>query len=126
MLLLRAGGCVMLLALFASLMPTSWMALTHRWLGLGVFPESALVEYLTRSISILYAIHGGLLLIVSSDIPRFTPVIRYLGISTCATGLILLVIDIYAGLPLTWTLVEGPMVMLIGIMIVALLRASEA
>lgn len=125
MLLLRVGGCVMLLAALAIIMPTSWMVLVHRWLGLGAFPHSALVEYLTRSISALYAFHGGLLLMVSLDIPRFAPVVRYLGVATLATGFILLVIDIYADLPWIWILIEGPMVMLVGILIIGLLQASE-
>ncbi len=115
----------MLLAALAIIMPTSWMVLVHRWLGLGAFPHSALVEYLTRSISALYAFHGGLLLMVSLDIPRFAPVVRYLGVATLATGFILLVIDIYADLPWIWILIEGPMVMLVGILIIGLLQASE-
>ena len=113
----------MLLATFAAFMPTEWMAGTHEWLGLGDFPASPLVEYLTRSISVLYAIHGGLLLLVSTDIIRFGPVIRYLGITTTIIGGALLCIDIYAGLPTFWVIFEGPPVILIGLTILGLLQA---
>jgi len=41
--LLRVSGGVMLLALFVIVLPTEWMAATHRWLGLGEFPASPLV-----------------------------------------------------------------------------------
>ena len=47
----------MLTALFAVFLPVRWMAETHEWLGLGEFPESPLVDYLTRSASLLYAWH---------------------------------------------------------------------
>ena len=73
--LLRLSGTVMLLAFAAILMPTDWMAANHRRLGLGPFPESALVEYLTRSISALYGIHGGLYLVVSIRVKRYADVI---------------------------------------------------
>ena len=113
----------MLFATFAIIMPTEWMALTHTWLGLGEFPGSPLVEYLTRSISAVYAIHGGILLLVSFDISRFAPMIRYLGVTTAIIGGALLCIDIYAGLPTYWVIFEGPPVILIGLTILGLLQA---
>ena len=38
--LLRFGGCIMLTAFGAMLLPVEWMKATHRWLGLGDFPTS--------------------------------------------------------------------------------------
>ena len=124
MVLLRVGGCAMLLATLAIVLPTRWMASIHQWLGLGTFPAFPIVEYLTRSISALYAIHGGLLLLVSSDIPRFAPIVRYLGVTTSLLGISLLAIDVFAGLPVYWVLFEGPPVILIGGLILGLLEAS--
>ena len=113
----------MLLATFAIIMPIEWLERTHTWLGLGEFPGSPLVEYLTRSISVLYAVHGGILLHVSYDISRFAPLIRYLGVTTAIIGGALLCIDIYAGLPTFWVIFEGPPVILIGLTILGLLQA---
>ena len=59
-LLLRFAGVVLLLAYGAVFLPAVWMAATHRWLELGDFPAFPIVDYLTRSISILYGIKGGL------------------------------------------------------------------
>ena len=115
----------MLLAALAVVLPTSWMAATHGWLGLGRFPESPLVEYLTRSLSALYVFHGGILLLTASDLARFAPLVRYLGNATLLVGAALLMIDLYAGLPAAWIAIEGPSVMLIGLAIVRLLKASE-
>ena len=53
--LLRICGAIMLSAFATLFLPVDWMAATHRWLGLGEFPESPLVDYLARSI---LAAHG--------------------------------------------------------------------
>lgn len=125
-ILLRTGGVSMLLATFAIFMPVRWMAGTHVWLGLGEFPESPLVDYLTRSASLLYAWHGGLLLVLSSDIRRYRPVLLYLGLVTAIGGLILLGIDLHAGMPSFWTLAEGPPVALLGCLMVLLVLRSPS
>jgi len=124
--LLRANAGVLLLALLAVFLPTEWMAWTHRWLGLGAFPASPLVDYLTRSASALYAVHGGLVLILSLDVRRFAPVIRYVAWAGVAFGVLILGIDVTAGLPLYWVLVEGPAVLALGLVLLWLARGVEA
>jgi len=124
--LLRVSGAVMLLAFAAMIMPTDWMAASHRRLGMGPFPESALVEYLTRSISALYGIHGGLYLVVSMRVKRYADVILYLGAMNVLFGLLMVGIDVYAGIPWFWTLVEGPSVIFVGILFIALTRKLPA
>ncbi len=123
--LLRIGGVMMGSAFFTIFLPTEWMASTHRWLGLGEFPESPLVEYLTRSISGLYCIHGGLLFVLSLDVRRYSAVITFFAYADVAFGLILIWIDLRAGLPLFWTLSEGPPVFLIGLVMLWLLRPDH-
>lgn len=125
-ILLRVSGVFMLLATFAIFMPVSWMAGSHEWLGLGEFPESPLVDYLTRSISFVYAMHGGLLLVVAGNIQRYRPILLYLGLVTVAGGLLLTGIDLHAGMPTWWTLAEGPPVTLGGILITWLVLRSTS
>lgn len=121
-ILLRIGAITMLTAFFAIFLPVRWMATTHEWLGLGEFPASPLVDYLTRSASMLYAWHGGLLLVLSFDVRRYRSVLFYLAITTIFGGVLLLGIDLYAGMPLSWTLAEGPPVTLIGCLMLWLVR----
>src|SRR5262249_3085991 len=47
-----------LCALVAVLVPWSWMAAAHRWLGLGEKPTDPVVEHLARSVSALDAFLG--------------------------------------------------------------------
>ena len=121
-LLLRVSGVVMLLAFFAIFLPTEWMARTHRWLGLGDFPASPLVDYLTRSASALYAIYGGLLVLLARDVRRFAPVIVYLAVTGLAFGVVMIGVDFAAGMPHYWSVGEGPLVLVLSWVILWLAR----
>ena len=122
-ILLRFAGGVMLLAFGAIFMPTEWMVANHRRLGLGEFPASPLVEYLTRSVSALYGIHGGLYLVVARDIRRYAGVLAYLAAMNIVFGLLMVGIDLHAGMPWYWILGEGPPVLAFGVLLLGLLRS---
>jgi hypothetical protein len=79
--------------------PVSWMAATHRWLGLGEMPTSPVVEYLARSLSAFYAIMGALLLVMASDLERYRPLVRFLGMAFALMSLVLLGVDVAVGMP---------------------------
>jgi hypothetical protein len=119
-LFLRLFGGVTSFAIVAVLLPTDWMAATHAWLGLGAMPRAPLTEYLTRSIAGLYGIHGGAILLASADIRRFGPLVTYLAVADGLFGVALIAIDVFAGLPWYWTALEGPSVMVTGVIILAL------
>jgi len=110
-LLLRLTGGVMLLAVPASLLPVCWMAATHEWLGLGEFPDGPIVIYLARSIALLYAMFGGLKVLVATNPPGFRVIIRYVAIVEMVFGAAMLPIDLLAGMPWHWTALEGPPVL---------------
>ncbi len=121
-LVLRGCGAILCLSFFAVLMPTSWMESVHRQLKVGAFPESFLVEYLTRSVSALYAVHGVLYFVLARDVRRYASVITYVAWSTIAFGVAMLVIDLKAGAPGYWTLLEGPGILLFGVLYLVLVR----
>ncbi len=111
-----------LFALVAVFMPLSWMAATHHWLGLGQMPTGPVVEYLARSLSATYAVFGALCLVVASDLERYRPVVRFLGVAFALMGLVLLGVDVAAGLPWWWIAVEGPALIGVGTLMVFLAR----
>jgi hypothetical protein len=115
--LLRFAGCVLLLAFGAMFLPQDWMASTHEWLGMGTFPRSPVVDYLTRSVAALYGFHGGLMLVVAGNPERYSGIVRYFAFLNVALGLILVGIDMHAGMPGWWTLGEGPPIIAFGIVI---------
>jgi hypothetical protein len=122
--LLRLAGAVVVLAFLAVVLPVDWMAATHRWLGLGEFPRAPIVDYLARSVAVLYGFHGVLVLIVSRDPVKYRTIIWYLAVMNMLSGAIILAIDIHAGLPPMWILLEGPPVTAFGIVIGLLNRQS--
>jgi hypothetical protein len=124
--LLRIGGATMLCALVGVVMPTRWMAVAHEALGIGSFPASPLVDYLIRSVALLYAIHGGIFLLLSRDIERYLSLIVWLAALNLAFGLSMIVIDLHAGLPWFWTVAEGPPIIVSAITMIVLARAHRS
>ncbi len=105
---LRSFGSVDLLAMAAAAMPDEWLRTGHALCGLGEFPEGPLPVYLARSASMLYAFHGAVLWCLSMDVRRYRPVIRFIAAGTVLFGAVLVLVDLSSGIPLWWTLMEGP------------------
>ena len=70
-------GLLMALAIVPAVMPLSWIEATHRFLGMGRFPNGFLPEYLARMTSAMYAMMGAILLFLAWDVRRFAPVIKF-------------------------------------------------
>jgi hypothetical protein len=120
---LRLGGVITVTSFLAMFLPVEWMASIHRAIGLGEFPRAPVVDYLARSIAALYGFHGVLLLIVSTDVVRYRSLVWYVAILNVVFGLMLVVIDLNAGMPLLWTLFEGPSIVVYGILVALLNNA---
>lgn len=107
-ILVRLQGFILTAAAFPALMPTDWMDFLHSQLNIGPFPWAPIVEYLTRSVSTLYAVHGILLVFISFDLERYRPLLGVLILLHGMLGLVMLGIDCWAMMPWWWTLSEGP------------------
>ena len=113
--LLRISGIILLTALVPVAMPFSWMQVIHRYLGMGELPAGPIMGYLTRSLSLFYAMHGALIIFVSLDIRRYLPVVKFLAVVAILFGVSMVVLDSAVGMPLYWILCEGPFVIPLGI-----------
>jgi hypothetical protein len=111
--MLRVSAVLTGAAILAVFMPMSWMAFIHDRLEMGPLPQAPVVEYLARSTSAFYAMHGGLLWLASTDLRRFAPLITYIAWTGLACGVGFLVMDHLAGMPKEWALSEGPVVIAI-------------
>ncbi len=120
LILLRYLGSACLLALVAVFMPYTWMDLTHRWLEMGTLPSEPIVGYLARSLSLFYALLGGLLWLCSFDPHRHRSVLCFLGAAFMFFGLVMWGVDFVEGMPPYWKHLEGPMVILFGALILSL------
>jgi hypothetical protein len=119
-ILLRIAGACIVMAFPTLLMPVEWMAVVHERVGLGEFPRAPVVDYLARSTAGLYGFHGVLLLVVSTDPVRFSPIVTYVGALNVIFGLMLIAIDLHAGMPPIWSMLEGPPIIAFGIVLFVL------
>jgi hypothetical protein len=112
--LLRASGVLLLTAVIPAAMPLAWMQEIHRQLGMGELPDGPIVGYLTRSLSALYAVHGGLVFFVSLDVRRFLPVVKCLAVLSVVFGIGMIALDVAVQMPLFWVVCEGPFIVVLG------------
>jgi hypothetical protein len=105
---LRVCGGIDLLAAVPFLMPTSWIHFGHELCGFGRFPTGPVPEYLARSTSLLWAVHGALLVYLSRDVRKEVAVIRFIAVVTIVAGVLLCGLAWQVGLPGWWVLMEGP------------------
>src|SRR5262245_26932044 len=97
--LLRLSGGLELLAVPFIVFPLSGMNFIHeRYLGLGPLPSGPIVEYLARTLSAVYAVHGAVLVGLSLNVGRYRPLIAFVGLLHVVAGCALLGIDVSAGL----------------------------
>ena len=119
---LRAEGCVMLVATVAIFFPDSWMVAGHRLAGLaGEYPQAPITEYLARSLSMLYASVGFFVFVLSFDLVRYRRLVYFVGLGHLVVTALLVFIDVQAEMPLVWTLPEVLSPALVGVVVLALL-----
>ena len=101
-------GIGLMTATIPILFPANLMATIHGWLGLGDFPDSPITIYLARSTSLLYAVHGFIMMLTGWKYEQLNLLAPILGWLHFGLGLIMLGIDLNAGMPWYWTALEGP------------------
>ena len=124
-LLLGIIGIGLLMATIPLFFPVSWMAAIHGWLGLGEFPETPITLYLARSTSLLYAIHGSIMLLTALKIDQLGTLVPLLGWIHVVIGLAMLGIDLSARMPWYWTAAEGVPISLAGLLLLWLWKKSQ-
>jgi hypothetical protein len=104
---MRLNAGILLAAALPVVFPTDLMAEMHSLLGLGLFPRQPLVEYLARSISACYAMHGVVIAMIAADVRTYRPLIPQLYILHLGFAITLVGIDLFAGMPWWWVIAEG-------------------
>jgi len=122
--LLRLYGGAGVLAIVFGLMPFGWLQAMHGWLRLGELPASPVVVYLLRATCGLYAGLGGAILLASADIRRYAALVSFIGWLSVAYGVYIGVADVLGGLPVWWVVGEGPVLVAMGIVVLALQRSA--
>ena len=117
---LRFDAAALSVAWLAIFLSRDFMNQSNDLLGLDPLPATPIVDYLTRSLAVMYASRGLFVWLASLDVERYRPLVLLIGWSNVLLGAMLFGIDLYAGMPWWWKLGEGPGVILIGLVIVGL------
>jgi hypothetical protein len=124
-LLLRASAVLLLIALLPAVMPFAWMERIHSDMGMGQLPNTPIVAYLTRSLSLMYAMHGAIVLFLSFNVRRHLPVIKCLAALGVVFGIGMLALDCAVGMPRFWTIGEGPFIAALGVVLLWISRSID-
>ena len=89
-------------------------------------PTGPVVEYLARSLSAFYAVMGALCLVVAADLERYRPLVRSLGVAFALMSLVVLGVDLAAGMPWWWSASEGPGGVAFGALLFVLARPADS
>ncbi|MFN3193351.1 MAG: hypothetical protein ACE361_22760 [Aureliella sp.] len=122
---LRLMGWSICLAFLPIFFPLSWMHVLHRTAGLGEAPSQPIFEYLARSTSAMYFAHGCVVLLASTDVRRYLPLIRLIAVLNIFAGAVMFGTDFSASMPLLWTLIEGPPIITGGLILLWLTRGLK-
>src|SRR5262245_23368829 len=93
-------------------------------LGLGPLPDATITRYMARSLALVYATFGLVTLYVTFDWQRYRPAVPFLAWLHVAFGCAMLAVDLDAGMPWWWTAAEGPPLVGLGFLMLALYRRA--
>jgi hypothetical protein len=124
-LLLRINAVLLMLALPAVVIPFPWMQSIHQALGMGELEHSPIIEYLARSLSLIYAMLGLVTWVIAGDLERYGPIVRMWGLAAIVCGAVLFAVDLVIEMPIFWLLAEGPYLIPLGLVIVWLHQKTD-
>jgi len=124
--LVQLNAAILLLAFPCALLPFAWMDTVHRdALGLGELTNVPITKYMARSLSLVYGMHGVLLVAITRNWERYRSAVPFLAKLHIALGAALLAVDIDAGLPWWWAASEGPGLIGYGLLVLAVSRRAD-
>ncbi len=100
------------------------MRAIHAKLGLGEAPEAPIFEYMARSLCVMYAAYGAIVLRVAHRLDRYWQLVPWIySINACIASCLIFV-DLTAPMPWQWTLCEGPSILVMASLIRWLYKMS--
>ena len=69
--------------------------------------DAPLVQYMTRSMSLLYAVMGASYWFMSCDVQRYLPLLRFTIPCTLAFDVAVIALDVWIPMPITWIVGES-------------------
>ena len=124
-IVLRLSGLLLVTAFVAVFLPYEMMASIHHQIGLGLFPQLPILDYLARSVSLFYGIHGVIVLYISFNVMKYLQFLKLLCYLGFVFGIALFVIDINAPMPSSWSFSEGPLIVSLNLVVYVIVIMLE-
>jgi hypothetical protein len=124
-IILRLSGLMLVTAFVAVFLPYETMAKIHQQIGLGSMPQLPILDYLARSVSFFYGIHGVIVLYISFNLMRYLQFLKLLCYLGFVFGIALFIIDIKAPMPANWAFSEGPLIVSLNLVVYVLVIMLE-
>ena len=122
---LRILAILQLLTGLIAVIPISWIASWHHWLGLGRIPDDATLRYVIRGGAFVQAAIGVLLWIIANDVLRYRTLVLAVGWIYLVSGPAFYLIDSIAGMPRFWSLFDAFSCLIVGILTLAFCPRAE-
>jgi hypothetical protein len=104
--LLFLFGLPAVFALVPFVMPRSWMMDIHESIGMGTLPSKPIVEYLARYASGFSAFYGLLLLLLTTDVRRYAPIITFQAVTVIVLSTVIAIFARRGGMPSWWIIAD--------------------
>ncbi len=88
-------------------------------------PDLPILDYLARSVSLFYGIHGVLILYISFNLIHNLPILKLMCYLGFIFGIAIIFIDFAAPMPLYWAFMEGPFILTLNLAVYALVIMIE-
>lgn len=125
-IILRASGILLVTAFIAVFLPYEMMDKIHQQMGLGHLPQVPILDYLARSVSLFYGIHGVIVLYVSFNLMKYLQFLKLLCYLGLVFGVAMIMIDFNAAMPASWSFAEGPLIISLNLVIYFLVKMLES
>ncbi len=106
-LLLGAIGLLDLSALVVVFVPLATLTSATRRLGLEPLPDVPLTQYMLRTASALYALHGALFLFLARDVAAYRSLIGFLAWAALVHGTLVQGVMWAVAMPRWWQITEA-------------------
>ena len=123
--LLRFDAMAHVLAGVVVFLPRESIQSLHAYLvGSELLPDIPILWYFARGLPAYYALHGAVVLFMSFDLKRYLDLIRFSMRAFAGYGLLMLVVDLQAGMPKAWTIAEPVFALVFSATVLWLLSSS--
>ena len=116
-------GC--LLSVFGMFLPVSAWESIAKFFGIGSLPDSPLLVYAARLMSVTYSVVGVFFVIMALDPVKYGVMVPFSGIAAVFVGVVCAISGLSAAMPTLWFLADSLSCVVLGVLILVFWRQAK-